>query len=139
MLESARTLQARGVGKTGRRTIENPVLQYWYFHLPNYVLAVLMYTLLGRLVLAFFFSQDSGNYIWRAFRRLTDPVIRAVAVITPAAVPPQILVIFSFLWVLIVRQAFRLFMVLNGSCATATGVLRVGMGSLTDHKRGRKP
>ena len=26
----------------------NPLLTYWYFHLPNFVLAALMYTLLGR-------------------------------------------------------------------------------------------
>jgi hypothetical protein len=25
-----------------------PFLTYWYFHLPNFVLAALMYTLLGR-------------------------------------------------------------------------------------------
>ncbi len=97
--------------RSGRTAIENPFLLYWYFHVPNYVLALLMYTLLGRLVLAFFFSPESTNYIWRAFCRLTDPVVRAAAVITPRAVPPQVLVIFTFLWVLVVRQAFNVFMV----------------------------
>ena len=28
-----------------------PILTYWYFHLPNFILAALMYTLLGRAVL----------------------------------------------------------------------------------------
>jgi hypothetical protein len=30
----------------------NPLLTYWYFHLPNFILAVLMYTLLGRALLS---------------------------------------------------------------------------------------
>ena len=29
----------------------NPFLTYWYYHLPNFVLAALMYTLLGRVLL----------------------------------------------------------------------------------------
>ena len=29
-----------------------PILSFWYFHLPNFVLAALMYTLLGRVLLA---------------------------------------------------------------------------------------
>lgn len=92
----------------------NPVLQYWYFHLPNYVLAVIMYTLLGRLILSFFFPPDSDNYIWKAFCRLTDWVLKLVGYVTPRSVPPPVVIFFAFLWILIVRQAFRLFMVLNG-------------------------
>ena len=30
------------------------MLTYWYFHLPNFILAALMYTLLGRVVLALY-------------------------------------------------------------------------------------
>ncbi len=36
----------------------NPLLQYWYFHLPNFVLAAIMYTLLGRLILSFMAPPD---------------------------------------------------------------------------------
>jgi len=42
-----------------------PILTYWYFHLPNFVLAALMYTLLGRALLSLFLDPDSSNYIWR--------------------------------------------------------------------------
>ena len=50
-------------------------LPYWYYHLPNFVLAALMYTLLGRVILGLFLDHDSPNYIWRFFCRITDPVI----------------------------------------------------------------
>ena len=55
----------------------HPLLAYWYFHLPNFVLAALMYTLLGRAVLGLIVGPDSSNYIWRFFCRITDPVRRA--------------------------------------------------------------
>jgi len=35
----------------------------WYFHLPNFILAALMYTLLGRVLLSLFLDADSPNYI----------------------------------------------------------------------------
>ena len=47
-----------------------PILSYWYYHLPNFVLAALMYTLLGRAVLGMFVDADSPNYIWRFFCRI---------------------------------------------------------------------
>ena len=53
-----------------------PILTYWYFHLPNFVLAALMYTLLGRALLGLIVEPDSQNYIWRFFCRFTDPVVR---------------------------------------------------------------
>ena len=61
------------------------VLTYWYYYLPDYALAVLMYTVLGRAVLSLFLDADSQNYIWRFFCNLTDPVISAAGVVTPAA------------------------------------------------------
>ena len=54
-----------------------PILTYWYFHLPNFVLAALMYTLLGRALLGLIVEPDSQNYIWRFFCRITDPVVAA--------------------------------------------------------------
>ena len=52
------------------------LLAYWYFHLPNYLLAALGYTLLARFVLGFFVAPDWNNYIWRFFRRVTDPCLK---------------------------------------------------------------
>lgn len=84
----------------------NPIFEFWYFHLPNYVLAALMYTLLGRFMLTFFMPAGSTNYIWRAFVRLTDPVIRLFAVITPKTVPVMLTILFAFVWLFVIRIAF---------------------------------
>ena len=79
------------------------VLAYWYFHLPNFVLAALMYTLLGRAILGLFVDADSPNYIWRFFCRITDPVVAAVSVVTPKAVAPVVLWLFGFVWLFWLR------------------------------------
>jgi uncharacterized protein YggT (Ycf19 family) len=90
----------------------NPLFQYWYFHLPNFVLAAVMYTLLGRLILSFFVPADWKNYIWRAFVRITDPVVRAVRFITPQVLPHVLVLIFAILWLMLLRIA--LFITLGG-------------------------
>lgn len=81
-------------------------IDYWYFHLPNYVMAALMYTLLGRFLLTFFIPATSTNYIWRAFVRLSNPVIAVFAFITPKTVPPLVTILFAVLWLFVIRIAF---------------------------------
>ncbi len=71
---------------------------YWYFHLPNFILAALMYTMLGRVLLGIFLDADSPNYIWRFFCRITDPVVALVARVTPKVAPPVILWLFGVVW-----------------------------------------
>jgi YggT family protein len=78
-------------------------LSHWYFHLPNFLLAALMYTLLGRVLLSLFVDPDSSNYIWRFFCRLTDPVVGAVAAVTPKAAVPVIVWLFGFVWLFWLR------------------------------------
>jgi uncharacterized protein YggT (Ycf19 family) len=80
-------------------------LTHWYFHLPNFVLAALMYTLLGRAILGLFVDADSPNYIWRFFCRITDPVVAAVSVVTPKAVAPVVVWLFGFVWLFWMRVA----------------------------------
>jgi YggT family protein len=78
-------------------------LTYWYYYLPDYVLAVFMYTVLGRVALSLFLDADSQNYIWRFFCSITDPVVEAVAVVTPKAAAPVILWLLSFVWLFWIR------------------------------------
>lgn len=99
----------------------NPLIQYWWFHLPNLVLAALMYTVLGRIVLGIFFDASSQNYIWRFFVRLTDPVVRIVAMVTPKAVPPVVVLAFTAIWLLIARMLL-LIMVASLGATPPTGV-----------------
>ena len=79
------------------------LLTHWYFHLPNFVLAALMYTLLGRVLLGLIVDANSSNYIWRFFCRITDPVVAIVARVTPKAVPPVIIWLFGFVWLFWLR------------------------------------
>lgn len=94
--------------------VSYPLFTYWYFHLPNFVLAALMYTLLGRAILGLVVDHNSQNYIWRFFCRATDPVVRVVAFVTPKAAVPVILWGFAFVWLFWIRVVFyALFAVLG--------------------------
>ena len=96
----------------------NPLFTDWFFQLPNYLLAVLMYMLLGRLVLSFFFQADSANVIWRSFVRVTDPVVAAVGVITPRITPLPVIVLFGAIWMLVLRFVYLTFLLKMGYAPT---------------------
>ena len=91
-----------------------PLWSYWYFHLPNFVLAALMYTLLGRALLALILDPDSSNYIWRFFCRLTDPVVRIVALVTPKAAVPVVVWLFGVVWLFWLRVGFLILFTMYG-------------------------
>ena len=74
-------------------------MAYWYYYVPDYVLALLMYTLFGRVLLGLVVPSDSNNYIWRFFCRLTDPVVAAVALVTPKAAVPVVVWLFGVVWI----------------------------------------
>jgi len=83
-----------------------PFWDYWYFHVPNYVVAALIYTMLGRLVLGLFVPRDWNNYIWRFFRAVTDPVLDAVRVVTPGFVVDGLLPLVAVFWLFVIRLAY---------------------------------
>jgi hypothetical protein len=76
---------------------------YWYFYLPNFILAALMYTMLGRVLLGLMVDADSPSYIWRFFCAVTDPVIGLIAIATPKVTPPVVLWLFGFVWLFWLR------------------------------------
>lgn len=78
---------------------------HWYFHIPNFILAALVYTLLGRLILGIFVPDGWDNYIWKAFKRLTDPPIALVGFVTPQVLPRIVVMIFTVLWLSAARVA----------------------------------
>lgn len=78
---------------------------HWYFHIPNFILAALVYTLIGRLVLGIFVPDSWDNYIWRAFKSLTDPVVSVVRFLTPQVMPKVVVMIFTVLWLSMARVA----------------------------------
>jgi hypothetical protein len=83
------------------------IASYWYFHLPNFILAALMYTMLGRVLLGLMVDADSPNYIWRFFCRVTDPVVAVVALVTPKITAPVLLWLFGFVWLFWLRVGFH--------------------------------
>jgi hypothetical protein len=97
----------------------NPIFTYWYFHLPNFFLAAVMYTLIGRFVLGFIFDERSDNFIWRFFIRITDPVAKVVGYFTPLAVPPTIVLLLAVVWVFAIR------------CLLLVGLIAAGAGPTT--------
>ncbi len=50
-------------------------------------------------------QPDSSNYIWRFFCRITDPVVAAVALVTPKAAAPVVLWLFGVVWLFWLRVA----------------------------------
>jgi uncharacterized protein YggT (Ycf19 family) len=84
-------------------TSANLLLSSWLYLVPNFILAVLMYTLLGRVLLGLFVPTDSPNYIWRFFCRLTDPVVAVVSMMTPRAAAPVVTWLFGIVWLFWLR------------------------------------
>jgi len=83
-------------------------LSYWYFLLPSWLLAALIYLLFGRLILAAALRVD--NPLMRVLAVLTNPVVKPVAAITPRVVPLPLVMMFAIMWLLsariILHQAF---------------------------------
>ena len=85
---------------------------HWYFHVPNLILAALMYTLIGRYILSLFLSND--KVIVRVFSSVTDPILKAVAAITPRVVPNGVILLFAIVWLFAARIALFLGLALMG-------------------------
>jgi len=84
-------------------TSNSSLLSSWIYFAPNFILAVLMYTLLGRVLLGVFVPPESPNYIWRFFCRVTDPVVAVIAAMTPKAVAPVVIWLFGVVWLFWLR------------------------------------
>lgn len=69
----------------------------------DYVLAALLYTMLGRFLLGLLVPPDWDNYIWRFFRRLTDPVLKVTARITPGFMVEPLLPLVAVWWLFVLR------------------------------------
>lgn len=98
---------------------DNPFWAFWYFNIPNYLLAVVMYTLVGRFVLSFVFAPDSPNYIWRGFRRLTDWAVATFGFVTPRYIHSLFLPVIGTFWLFILRHVFFMVMARAGLLAGA--------------------
>lgn len=91
---------------------------YWYFHIPNLVLAALIYTLIGRYLLSLFFRKNQDAVMLRVFAAITDPVLKAVRAMTPAVVPNGVVMVFAIAWLMAARMFWFVTCVAAGMSAT---------------------
>jgi len=90
----------------------------WYYHVPNLILAALIWLLIGRLVLSLLLGR--GNAVVRLLEVVTSPVLGAVGAITPRLVPAGLVIVCAIAWLLAARIALFV-------AVSATGV-RLSMG-----------
>jgi YggT family protein len=90
---------------------------YWYFHIPNLILAALIYTLIGRYLLTLFFRKNPDAVMLRVFQSITDPVLKAIRVVTPAIVPNGLVIVFAIAWLMAARMFWFLTCVAAGMSA----------------------
>ena len=83
-------------------------LSYWYFHIPNLLLAALIYTLIGRFLLALFFRRTPDAVLLKVFETVTNPVVKTVRFISPAVVPNGLVIVFSVVWLMALRMLWYL-------------------------------
>jgi hypothetical protein len=94
-------------------------------HLPfwivNYGLAVVLWSCLGRFLLAAFVPAiQPSNYIWRAFVWLTEWAVVAVRFITPSVVHPALLPPIAAFWLFHLRIVMFLVFYRAGMVPTLT-------------------
>ncbi|MCZ8181684.1 MAG: YggT family protein [Beijerinckiaceae bacterium] len=83
-------------------------ISFFTFTAPNYILAALTYTMLGRFVLSFLFADKPDVVIYKVFVQITDPVVKAVRFVTPAMVPLPLVLVLSLFWLTAARVALFL-------------------------------
>lgn len=87
---------------------------YWWYHLPNLLMAALIYTLIGRYLLEILFAKKQDAVILKVFRSVTDPLVKLVRIITPAVVPNGLVVLFTIIWLIAARMFWFLTAVTYG-------------------------
>ena len=92
----------------------NEGASFWLFQIPNTILAAAMYTLIGRYILSLLFPHDSDKTIWRAFRGVTDPILKFVRIATPAVVPNGLVMVLAIFWMLVLRIVLLIAAILLG-------------------------
>ena len=95
------------------------ILSSWLFLAPNFILAALMYTLLGRVLLGLLVPPESPNYIWRFFVRVTDPFVALISVVTPKAAVPVVVWLFGVVWLFWLRVGLLYLFLLMGAAPKA--------------------
>ena len=83
----------------------NALLEHWYFHVPNLILAALMYLMALYFVtmLALGWSMQAQGAFLRVFHAIVNPVLRTVRVLTPRIVPNGFVPMLAVVWLAALR------------------------------------
>jgi hypothetical protein len=101
-------------------TAQESFAAHWYFHVPNLIMAAMIYTLIGRYLLELIFRKNTDAVILNVFRQVTDPLLRLVRLITPAIVPNGLVVVLAIVWLLGLRMFWLLTILAAGIRPTVT-------------------
>ena len=88
--------------------------EHWYFHVPNLLMAAMIYTLIGRYVLELSLAKKPDAVILKVFRSVTDPIVRFVRLVTPRIAPDGLVVVFAVFWLMAGRMFWFLTCVAAG-------------------------
>ena len=66
----------------------------WWILSIDYVLGMIMWTLVGRVAMNLFLPLDSGFFFMKAFVRLTNPVLRVFKPVTPGFLAEPLVPLF---------------------------------------------
>lgn len=100
--------------RKGDMTPTESFFAHWYFHVPNLLMAALIYTLIGRYLLELILARKPDAVMLTVFRRVTDPVVRLVRVITPRIAPDGLVVVLAIFWLMAGRMVWFLTCVAAG-------------------------
>lgn len=93
---------------------QDSFLTHWYYHVPNLLMAAMIYTLIGRYLLELFFAKQPDAVLLRVFRSVSDPIVKLVRLVTPAIVPNGLIIVFTMAWLMAARMGWFLTCVAAG-------------------------
>lgn len=95
-------------------TPNDTFFSHWYFHIPNLLMAAMIYSLIGRYLLELVFARKPDAVIVKVFRQVTSPVVNGVRFITPAIVPNGLVIVFAIVWLTAARMFLYLTIIAAG-------------------------
>jgi len=69
----------------------------------DYLLGVVMWTLIGRFAMGIFLPEDSTFFFMKAFIKMTNPVIKVFAIVTPSFLVQPLIPIYVAWFFFMVR------------------------------------
>jgi len=69
----------------------------------DYLLGVVMWTLIGRFAMGIFLPEDSSFFFMKAFVKMTNPVIKVFAIVTPSFLVQPLIPIYVAWFFFMVR------------------------------------